>query len=173
MHFYNIRGFTCTYLSWVPLDFSSPEQISWSWYSCPPRHSLRCQYYPASCVLSFPCHPSQGRMSGCFHFHDCLCSGRKKYSCLAEQHIKDCRKTGKTIGKRHCVKSQIFMPEFARMPIGGASTGNRGVLFDSDSPFSWSANLLLIQITERDQIVNMRYASVEILSYPHNKCRIH
>ena len=98
---------------------------------------------------------------------------KKKIFVLAEQHIKDCRKTGKTTGKRHCVKSQIFMPEFARMPIGGASTENRGVLFDSNSPFSWSANLLLIQITERDQIVNMRYASVEILSYPHNKCRIH
>lgn len=80
MHVYNVRVFTCTYLSLVPLDFSSPEQISWSWHSCLPRHSPHCQYSPASCDLSFPCHPSQGRMSGCFHFHDCLCSGRKQIS---------------------------------------------------------------------------------------------
>ena len=75
-------------LSWVPPDFSYPEQISWSWYSCRPRHSPHCQYSPASCGLSFSCHPSLGRMNGCFHFHDCLCSGRKKFSCSARQHIR-------------------------------------------------------------------------------------
>ena len=57
-------------------------------------------------------------------------------------------------------------------------TGSRGVLFDCISSkftvqFVARIDLSLIQIAVCDRTVNMRscYASVEILSYPHNEYR--
>ena len=61
-------------------------------------------------------------------------------------------------------------------------TGLRRVLFDRNSSEIhctivariYLLNLWLIQVTIRDRTVNMRwcYASVEILSYPHDECGI-
>ena len=90
----------------VPRDLSYADQVSWSWCSYPPRHFHRYHYSPApACglclTLSFPSHPSQGRMSDCFHCHDYLSSGKKK----KEEHFRVQQCKEKCFRLSHCCRT--------------------------------------------------------------------
>ena len=79
-----------------------------------------------------------------------------------------------------CKRSKLYILIYSTKAT--KATGRRRVLFDRISTEIhrtivariYVLNLWLIQVTIRDRTVNMRscYVSVEILSYPHDECRI-